>query len=258
MENSMGQFQDIFDCQKQYFLTNTTKSYEWRVEQLDRLHRLLSENHHKFLEAVGRDFKSSLYEQYFEVESVLGIIEATKSQLKGWMQPVEAPLPKFLRQSGHRGIIQREPYGVALVMGPFNGPLILSLHPLVTVLSAGNTAILKMPEAIPATTGLLLELIPQYFDQECVAGVRGGRDEVNELLKLPFDFIFFTGSTPTGKVIARAAAENLTPVLLELGGQNPAVVDETANLKDAAKKIIWGATAWGGQWCTSPGYATTS
>ena len=88
-----------------------------------------------------------------------------------------------------------------------------------------------------------------------MVAVNGDREEMTELLKLPFDFIFFTGSTKVGKIIARAAAENLTPVLLELGGQNPALVDETANIPDAAKKIVWGAMAWGGQWCTSPGYA---
>jgi acyl-CoA reductase-like NAD-dependent aldehyde dehydrogenase len=101
----------------------------------------------------------------------------------------------------------------------------------------------------------LLDLMPKYFEPDAVAAVAGDREEVTELLKLPFDFIFFTGSTSTGKVIARAAAENLTPVLLELGGQNPALVDETANIPDAANKIVWGKMAWGGQWCTSPGYA---
>jgi aldehyde dehydrogenase (NAD+) len=102
---------------------------------------------------------------------------------------------------------------------------------------------------------LLLELVPKYFDPRAVTAVLGDRNDVTELLKLPFDFIFLTGSTKVGKIVARAAAENLTPVLLELGGQNPALVDETANIPDAAKKIVWGAMAWGGQWCTSPGYA---
>ena len=106
-----------------------------------------------------------------------------------------------------------------------------------------------------STSALLLDLVPKYFEPDAVAAVSGHREEITELLKLPFDFIFFTGSTSTGKVVARAAAENLTPVLLELGGQNPALVDETANIPDAAKKIVWGAMAWGGQWCTSPGYA---
>jgi aldehyde dehydrogenase (NAD+) len=114
---------------------------------------------------------------------------------------------------------------------------------------------LKLSEAIPATDDLLLELIPKYFEPEALAAVTGNREEVAELLQLPFDFMFLTGSVGAGKAVMKAAAEHLTPVLLELGGQNPAIVDETANLQDAAKKIVWGAMAWGGQWCTSPGYA---
>src|SRR5258707_4475719 len=110
-------------------------------------------------------------------------------------------------------------------------------------------------EVLPATSRVLLDLIPKYFDPRAVTAVTGSKDEVTELLKLPFDFIFFTGSVKVGKIVMEAAAKNLTPVLLELGGQNPAFVDATANIPDAAKKIVWGATAWGGQWCTSPGYA---
>ena len=102
---------------------------------------------------------------------------------------------------------------------------------------------------------MLLGLVPKYFAPDAVVALTGHREETTEILKLPFDFIFFTGSTNVGKVVARAAAENLTPVVLELGGINPALVDETANIPDAAKKIVWGGMAWGGQWCTSPGYA---
>src|SRR5207244_13451407 len=110
-------------------------------------------------------------------------------------------------------------------------------------------------EEIKVNRSVLIDLIPNYFDPDAVTAMAGHLEQTSELLKLPFDFIFFTGSTSTGKVIARAAAENLTPILLELGGQNPAIVDATANLPDAAKKIVWGKMAWGGQWCTSPGYA---
>jgi aldehyde dehydrogenase (NAD+) len=170
------------------------------------------------------------------------------------MKPVEAPLPKFLAKSGHKGMVYREPYGVTLIICPFNGPLLLSLRPAVAALSAGNPCILKLSEALPATDELLLELIPRYFEPESFSAVIGARETVTNLLKLQFDFLFLTGSVGVGKVVMRAAAENLTPVLLELGGQNPAIVDETANIPDAAKKIVWGAMAWGGQWCTSPGY----
>src|SRR6201987_201805 len=251
----MQNFRAILDKQKAYFNTNATKSYEWRIEQLDRMERLLKENAEAFYEALQKDFKTASSEYVFEVQAPLGTIEFTRSQLREWMKPLSSPVPKFLAASGHTTKVIREPYGSALVIGPFNGPLTLSLHPAIGVLSAGNPCVLKVSEQIPSTSNLLIKLISQYFEPECMTAVWGAKDEVTELLKLPFDFIFFTGSVKVGKIVARAGAENLTPVLLELGGQNPAFVDATANVPDAAKKIVWGATAWGGQWCTSPGYA---
>jgi len=247
-------YEDIFNRQKAYFATNITKSYEWRLDQLDRLARMLSEHTNEFYDALSRDFKTALSEKVFEVAGTLGTIEVTKGLLKSWMQPIEAPVPKFLAKSGHRAIVYREPYGVTLIMGPFNGPLLSLLRPAITALAAGNTCILKVSDA-PHTGKLLVELAPNYFTPKVLVAIAGGPTEVAELLRLPFDFIFFTGSTRVGKIVLRAAAENITPVLLELGGQNPAIVDETANVADAAKKLVWGATAWGGQWCTSPGYA---
>jgi aldehyde dehydrogenase (NAD+) len=254
IQATANRFGDLFDRQKAYFNTDITKSYEWRIQQLDRLSRLLSENMSDLSDAVGRDFKTALSEKVLEVAAPLGIIEVTKAELRSWMQPVETPVPLFLAKSGHKGIVYREPYGVTLIVGPFNGPLLCLLRPAITALAAGNTCILKLSEA-PATAELLLTLIPKYFEPEAVAAVSGSREETAELLQLPFDFIFFTGSTRVGKIVMRAAAEHLIPVLLELGGQNPAIVDETANLRDSAKKLVWGAMAWGGQWCTSPGYA---
>ena len=216
---------------------------------------MLKENDERFSDAARRDFKTALRENLFEVAATIASIEFAKSQLKEWMKPVEAPIPKFLAQSGHKGIVYREPYGVALIICPFNGPLLLSLRPAATALSAGNPCLLKLSEALLATDELLLELIPKYFEPEALTAVTGSREEVTQLLQLPFDFIFLTGSVGAGKAVMRAAAEHLTPVLLELGGQNPAIVDETAILPDAAKKIALAAMAWGGQWCTSPGYA---
>ena len=252
---AVNTFQTVFERQKRHFASGVTRSYEWRVEQLDRMARLVSDNELALQQAVARDFKTASQEQMFETLACLGEVAFQKSQLKDWMAPVEAPVPRALAASGHRGVIYRDPYGVALIIGPFNGPLLLLLRPAITALAAGNCCVLKLSMALKATSSLLLDLVPKYFNPEAVAAVAGHRDEITELLKLPFDFIFFTGSTSTGKVIARAAAENLTPVLLELGGQNPAIVDETANIPDAARKIAWGAMAWGGQWCTSPGYA---
>jgi len=252
---SRGATEELFRKQKAYFDTDATKTYDWRVDQLDRLVRMLQENYERFADASHRDFKTASQENAFEVSASIATSEFAKSQLREWMKPVEAPLPKFLAKSGHKGMVYREPYGVTLIICPFNGPLLLSLRPAVAALSAGNPCMLKLSEALLATDELLLELIPEYFVPEAFSAVVGGREMVTNLLKLPFDFLFLTGSVGVGKVVMRAAAEHLTPVLLELGGQNPAIVDETANLPDAAKKIVWGAMAWGGQWCTSPGYA---
>jgi aldehyde dehydrogenase (NAD+) len=251
----MNRFQKIFDAQKALFTSGITRTYEWRVEQLDRMARMIRENEKRFQEAMAKDFKTASQEVIFETQASAGESEVQKSQLKEWMKPVEAPVPRFLAKTGHKGMVYREPYGVALIIGPFNGPLLLLIRPALAALAAGNTCILTLSEALPATTAVLLELVPKYFEPSAVTAVAGGKEQNTELLKLSFDFIFFTGSTFVGKIVARAAAETLTPVLLELGGMNPALVDPTANIPDAAKKIVWGAMAWGGQWCTSPGYA---
>ena len=251
----MNKFQNIFDAQKALFASGVTRTYDWRVEQLDRMAHMIGENEERFQKAMAKDFKTASQEYIFETQASAGETEVQKSQLKEWMKPVEAPVPRFLAKTGHKGMVYREPYGVALIIGPFNGPLLLLIRPALAALAAGNTCILTLSEALPATTNVLLELVPKYFDPSAVTAVAGGKEPNTELLKLPFDFIFFTGSTVVGKIVAKAAAENLTPVLLELGGMNPAVVDATANVPDAAKKIVWGKMAWGGQWCTAPGYA---
>ena len=248
----MNRFQKTFDAQKALFATRVTRTYEWRVDQLDRMARMIRENERRFQEAIAKDFKTASQEYIFEIQASAGETEVQKSQLKEWMKPVEAPVPRLLAATGHKGMVYREPYGVALIIGPFNGPLLLLIRP---ALAAGNTCILTLSEALSATTSVLLDLVPKYFDPSAVTVVPGGKETNTELLKLPLDFIFFTGSTRVGKVVARAAAETLTPVLLELGGMNPAVVDQTVNIPDATKKIVWGKMAWGGQWCTSPGHA---
>ena len=251
----MNAFQDLFDRQKRYFATGATRTYAWRIEQLDRMTRLVSENEVALQQAIAQDFKTASQEFIFETQACLGEVAFQKSMLEDWMAPTEAPVPRALAATGHRGVVYRDPYGVALIIGPFNGPLLLLLRPAITALAAGNCCVLKLSEKLSSTSAILPGLVQRYFEPDTVAAVTGDREEVTELLRLPFNFIFFTGSTKTGKVIARAAAENLTPALLELGGQNPALVDETANIPDAAKKIVWGKMAWGGQWCTSPGYA---
>lgn len=251
----MNSYQELFDRQRREFQSGVTRTYGWRMDQLDRMARLLSENEPELHGAIQKDFKTATQEYLFETYACLGEIMYQQSQLAEWMEPVEAPVPRALAATGHKAYVHREPHGVALVIGPFNGPLLLVLRPAIAALAAGNNCVLKLSPVLPETSQLMAELVAQYFDAGAVTAVVGGREETVELLKLPFNFIFFTGRTEVGKVVARAAAEHLTPVILQLSGQNPVLVDETADLADAARKIVWGTMAWGGQWCSSPGYA---
>src|SRR5271156_735035 len=181
----MNLFQQIFDAQKTYFATNVTRTYEWRVEQLDRMGRMIQENESALQGAMQQDFKTASQEYIFETFACYGETLYQKSQLKEWMAPVQAPVPRELAASGHTGFVYRDPYGVALIMGPFNGPLLLLLRPAITALAAGNTCILKLSSALPATSVLLLKLIPKYFEPQAVVAVSGHREETTQLLKLP-------------------------------------------------------------------------
>jgi aldehyde dehydrogenase (NAD+) len=155
---------------------------------------MLKDNYQRFADASRMDFKTASQENVFEVSASIATSEFARSQLKEWMKPVEAPLPKFLAASGHKGMVYREPYGVTLIICPFNGPLLLSLRPAVAALSAGNPCILKLSEALPATDELLLELIPKYFEPEALSAVVGGKEVVTKLLSFPFDFNFSPGA----------------------------------------------------------------
>lgn len=249
-----NKFQAIFDVQRARFLSDATKSYEWRIEQLDRMERMLRERQDELCAALHQDFGKPSFEQLFEITVPLGVIRYYREHLRELMAPQPVPIPKGLEAGGNRGVILKEPYGVTLVIGPFNAPILLLLDPAIAALAAGNTVILKPANTTPATAALLQKYLSQYFEPENVGVVTGGREEIAELLELPFDFIFFTGSSAVGKVVMRAAAENLTPVILELGGQNPTVVDATANLDIAVDRIAWGHNAIAGQWCIAPGY----
>ena len=138
----MNVFQDVFDKQKAYFETGVTRTYEWRIEQLDRMIRMIGENESRLQKAVAADFKTASWEYIFETASAIGEAEFHRSQLKTWMEPVEEPVPRFMAKTGHKAMVYREPYGVALIIGPFNGPLMLLIRPAISTLAAGNTCIL--------------------------------------------------------------------------------------------------------------------
>ncbi len=249
-----NKFQPMLDAQKARFLSDLTKSAQWRLAQLDRMERMLLEHQEAFCAALYADFRKPSFEQLFEITVPLGNIKYYRENLAALMAPQRVEIPKGLEATGNSGLVLKEPYGPTLVIGPFNAPILLLLDPAIAALAAGNPVVLKPANTTPVTAALFQKLVPQYFDAEDVAIVTGGREEIGALLALPFDFIFFTGSSAVGKVVMRAAAENLTPVILELGGQNPTIVDETANLDIAADRIAWGHNAISGQWCIAPGY----
>lgn len=250
----MNRFQPLLDRQKAFFFTEATKPAAWRLEQLDRMERMLRENQQAFCDALFTDFRKPPFEQLFEITVPLGVVKYYREHLAELMAPQPVEIPKGLETMGNHGMIYKEPYGVTLVIGPFNAPILLLLDPAIAALAAGNTVILKPANTTPTVAVLFQELIPRYFEPEAVTVVTGGREEISALLELPFDFIFFTGSSAVGKVVMRAAAEHLTPVVLELGGQNPTIVDATANLDIAVDRIAWGHNAISGQWCIAPGY----
>ena len=140
----MNQFQDLFDRQKSHFATGVTRGRDWRIEQLDRMGRLLAENEAALQQAIVKDFKTASQEYIFETQACIGEVAFQKSQLADWMKPTEAPVPRALAATGHRGVIYRDPYGVTLIIGPFNGPLLLLIRPAITALAAGNCCLLKL------------------------------------------------------------------------------------------------------------------
>lgn len=250
----MNRYQSLLDTQREFFFTGQTRSAAWRLRQLDQMARLLRDNQQALCEALFADFRKPPFEQLFEITVPLGVLDYYRRHLDELMAPQPVAIPTGLEASGNRGRIYKEPYGNVLVIGPFNAPILLLLDPAIAALAAGNTVILKPANTTPRVARLLAELVPRYFEPEAVTVVTGGREEISALLELNFDFIFFTGSSAVGKVVMRAAAEHLTPVILELGGQNPTIVDETANLDIAVDRIAWGHNAISGQWCIAPGY----
>jgi aldehyde dehydrogenase (NAD+) len=247
-------YEGMLAVQRRRFQTGVTRSAEWRRHQLGQMRRLLTENREGLTRALYADFRKPPFEQLFEITVPLGVIDYYDTNLEALMAPEEVAVPPGLANAGNRGVLYKEPFGPTLVIGPFNAPILLLLDPAVAALAAGNPVVLKPANTTPTTASLLSDLVGQYFDPADVAVVTGGRQEIAALLDLRFDFIFFTGSSAVGKVVMRAAAEHLTPILLELGGQNPTIVDGTADLRSAANWIAWGHNAISGQWCIAPGY----
>lgn len=244
---------ELLNKQKDYFYQGHTRDVDWRIAQLKKLKAAIIKYEPAIVKALYEDLRKPEFEAYAtEVGFVLDSIGHTIKNLHSWAKPLKVKTP--IHQPFSKSYVLYEPYGVTLVISPFNYPFQLSIEPLVGAIAAGNTVILKPSEYTTATEALLETLIREVFEPEYVTVITGGKEVVTELIHAPFDYIFFTGSVPVGKVVMKAAAENLVPVTLELGGKSPTVVHSDANLKIAAKRIVWGKFMNAGQICVAPDY----
>ena len=243
----------LLEQQRAFYASQQTKSLKFRVEQLKKFNQAIDKYEQKIADALKADLNKSFQEAYLtEISIVKQEISNHIKNIKRWAKPKRVPTPLHLIPSS--GKIIFEPLGVSLIVAPWNYPFQLLMNPLVGSISAGNCAMLKPSPYTPKTAMVMEEMINETFNPSYISLVQGGRKTNTALFEKRFDIIFFTGSPNVGKVVMRAAAENLTPVILELGGKSPCIVDKEANIEIAAKRIAWGKTINAGQTCIAPDY----
>ncbi|RAI84777.1 aldehyde dehydrogenase family protein [Algoriphagus yeomjeoni] len=243
----------IFRSQRETSREWRNSSYEERVSRLKKIRNWIKDNQQAIREALKNDFRKPEAEtDLSEIFPVTAEINHSIKNLKKWMKPksVSTPLPML----GTSSKTYVEPKGTSLIISPWNYPFNLTIGPLISALSAGCTAVIKPSEMTPHTSELVSKMISELFEPSEVAVVLGEVEVSTELLKLPFDHIFFTGSPAVGKIVMKAATENLSSVTLELGGKSPVILAEDADCKDAAEKIVWGKYVNCGQTCIAPDY----
>lgn len=235
------------------FERGITRPEAWRRELLQRLRALLLERGADFERALHDDLgKSGTEAQLTEIGFLIAEIDHALGHLRAWMRPRRAAAPLAVQPASAR--VVPEPLGVALVIAPWNYPLMLALSPVIGAIAAGNAVVVKPSELAPATSRLIASTVPDALDRRAVAVVEGGVPQTTALLEQRFDHIFYTGNGRVGRIVARAAAEHLTPVTLELGGKSPVYVDGTVDLAESAKRIAWGKFMNAGQTCVAPDY----
>ncbi|XP_007939676.1 aldehyde dehydrogenase family 3 member A2 [Orycteropus afer afer] len=235
------------------FRTGRTRPLQFRLQQLQALRRMVQERETDILAAIGADLRKSEFNAYSqEIINTLGEIDHVLEKLPEWITPM--PAEKNLLTILDEAYIHSEPLGVVLVIGAWNYPFVLNIHPLIGAIAAGNAVIIKPSELSENTAKILAKLLPQYIDQDLYIVINGGVKETTELLKQRFDHIFYTGSTAVGKIIMEAAAKHLTPVTLELGGKSPCYIDKDCDLDIACRRITWGKYMNCGQTCIAPDY----
>ncbi|BAQ30816.1 aldehyde dehydrogenase [Bifidobacterium scardovii JCM 12489 = DSM 13734] len=235
------------------FRQGVSKPLAWRRSQLDAMARMLRDNADAITQAVQRDFgKPASETMLMEIGLVLDEIRFVRPRIAGWTARRYKPMPYLMQPAASWTVA--EPKGVALIISPWNYPVLLSLEPMVDAIAAGDCICLKPSELSPATSHMLADLVERYMDRRAIRVVQGGPRETGELLAQPFDHIFYTGGGRVGRIVMEAAAKRLTPVTLELGGKSPVFVDRTANLAVAADRIAWGRFINAGQTCVAPDY----
>lgn len=245
--------QHIVEAQKKFFQTNATKAIDFRITQLKKLENILRENEDRLHKAIYDDFKKSSFENYTTEISLLyqDIREAVK-KVRKWS--AKKRVGTNMANLPAKSYIIPEPLGTSLIIGAWNYPYQLSLAPAIAAIAAGNTVILKPSELPINTSNIMAKLINENFDPGFFKVVEGGVAETTALLDQGFDKIFFTGSVGVGKIVYQAAAKNLTPVTLELGGKSPAIITEDCDLKITVRRLIWGKFLNAGQTCIAPDY----
>ncbi|MEL6855602.1 MAG: aldehyde dehydrogenase [Cyanobacteria bacterium J06607_13] len=248
---SSSSVQTLVQTQRTFFATGKTKSIDYRLYQLKQLKSAILERQDAIVQAAKADLGRPEFEGYFEI-GVLAELSYVIKHLKSWAKPQKVGLP--IAQLPGSAWVQSEPLGCVLIIGPWNYPFQLVISPLIGAIAAGNCAIIKPSEIAPATSAVVAELIAATFPPEYVAVQEGGVETSQALLAEKFDHIFFTGGTRVGKIVMEAAAKQLTPVTLELGGKSPCIVDANVDVKVAAKRIVWGKYLNAGQTCVAPDY----
>ena len=245
--------EQIVAKQRAFFATGTTLSVEYRIDALKKLKNTIKENENKIAEALKKDLGKSGFEGYMcEIGLTLNELSHMLKHIRSYAKEKTVPTP--LAQFPSRSYKKPCPYGVTLIMSPWNYPFLLTMDPIVEALAAGNTVVLKPSNYSPATTAVLKELLESIFPEEYVAVITGGRQENSWLLEEKFDYIFFTGSKNVGQLVQEKASKHLTPVTLELGGKSPCIIDKTADLKLAARRLVFGKYLNCGQTCVAPDY----
>lgn len=250
----MNRFTIQLDEIKATYAAEPNPSLEVRLERIGRIQKMLEANEEKICKVLTADFgvRHSIESRLAEFQMVHQACKYTRKHLKDWMKPVQMDTPSFMGSS--QAWVENQSLGVVGIMSPWNYPVQLALIPAIAALAAGNRVWLKPSERSSRTSGFLASLIQEYFHSSEFCVTTGGADVAEQFAALPFAHLFFTGSEAIGKKVMRAAAENLTPVTLELGGKTPAIIDASAKLKDAAAAIVYGKLLNGGQTCIAPDY----